>query len=149
MSLSKCIGKVYTAPELHTELRGLARQYAKTMDVDAAEKRAAAELLESTMDDLETVRDHLIDLLRVEDLAPTENPCAQLFPVACRTACRRLERLAQPVVGSQHHPLAGSRGRFDVRKQRSKRYPALIGRHRNLLAAVVGQQVYRTIVAID
>ncbi len=86
-------------------------------------------------------RQQFIDLLRIECLAPTEKPCAQAFSVALRTTRSHLERRAQPVVRGQHHPLAGSRSRFDARKQHSRRRPALIGRHGNLLAAVVGQQM--------
>ncbi len=60
-SLAECLKGFEAGKDVKAELRALARKYAKTMPKEDAEKRAAAELLEAVMDDIETVRDELID----------------------------------------------------------------------------------------
>ena len=60
-SLAECLKGFEAGKDVKAELRALARKYAKTMPKADAEKRAAAELLEAVMDDIETVRDELLD----------------------------------------------------------------------------------------
>ena len=83
MSLNSCAQGTGIEKDVLVEVRRMAREYTKKgMNKVDAERRAAAEMLESVREDIERVRDHLAALGHDVDVReePVEQPASGATP---------------------------------------------------------------------